>query len=210
MTYNFGPAAPNEKIAFGASMAGLSHPSPIPDAIVTMWIQAMRKHGIQRVCCLLPTEQLDNYQSNLLNLYADFFGAPNVCYAPIPDFHLINLEISTDDQSGIVRGVVFLKKSVAVCGLDLFQVFSKPDYHPAKGMPLISGLIYGKPQINHRIGVEFIGIFRPHRQPNRRSLCRWRGTHRAYSGGLVGLRTQLYSPQRSHCGYQYCSYSQPL
>ena len=88
MTNNFGPAAPNEKIAFGASMAGLIHTSPIPDEIVTVWLRDMRKHGIQRVCCLLPTAQLDNYQSNLLNQYADFFGPANVCYAPIPDFHL--------------------------------------------------------------------------------------------------------------------------
>lgn len=109
MTYNFGPAAPNEKIAFGASMAGLINPSPIPDEIVTMWLQAMRKHGIQRVCCLLPTTQLSNYQSNLLNQYADFFDASNVCYAPIPDFHLSDphtlLEIilpflEFSDQSG--------------------------------------------------------------------------------------------------------------
>ncbi len=88
MTNNFGPAAPNENIAFGASMPGLFHPSPIPDEIVTIWMQDMRKHGIQRVCCLLPSEQLANYQSNLLNQFADFFGAANVCYAPIPDFHL--------------------------------------------------------------------------------------------------------------------------
>ena len=88
MTYNYGPAAPNEVIVFGASMPGLTHPSPIPDEIVTLWLEDMREQGIHRVCCLLPTKQLDNYQSNLLNQYADFFGAVNVCYAPIPDFNL--------------------------------------------------------------------------------------------------------------------------
>lgn len=110
MAYNFGPAAPDEKIAYGAAMAGLIHTSPIPDEIVTKWMRAMNKHGIQRVCCLLPSPQLSNYQSNLLNQYGDFFGASNVCYAPIPDFHLSDahtlLEIILpflvfSDQSGM-------------------------------------------------------------------------------------------------------------
>lgn len=109
MTYNFGPAAPNEVTVFGASMPGLTHSSPIPDKIVTLWMEDMRKHGIQRVCCLLPIEQLDNYESNLLNQYAGFFGAANVCYAPIPDFHLSDPQtlqnvilpfLDASDQSG--------------------------------------------------------------------------------------------------------------
>jgi protein-tyrosine phosphatase len=88
MAYNFGPAAPKEEIIFGASMPGLMHSYPVPDEIVTEWMEGMQKHGIQRVCCLLPSKQLENFASNLLNQYADFFGVKNVCWAPIPDFHL--------------------------------------------------------------------------------------------------------------------------
>ncbi len=88
MAYNFGPAAPQEKIIFGSSMPGLMHSYPVPDEIVTDWMLGMQKHGIQRVCCLLPNQQLENFASSLLNQYADFFGVENVCWAPIPDFHL--------------------------------------------------------------------------------------------------------------------------
>jgi protein-tyrosine phosphatase len=51
----------------------------------------MKEHGIQRVCCLLHQDQLAAYKEDLLVSYSREFGADNVCWAPIPDYHLCDV-----------------------------------------------------------------------------------------------------------------------
>src|SRR3990172_1880562 len=87
MDYNFGPAHEREQIVFGSERPGFDFHS-VGSEVVSHWITFMRKHGIKRVCCLLPNEQLDFYDVDLLGQYRDEFGPRNVCSAPIPDCHL--------------------------------------------------------------------------------------------------------------------------
>lgn len=83
--YKFAPASDNEPIVFGASKPGYSN------AEVLDWINFMKHQGMIRVCCLLDDKQLARY-SNLLNTYEQEFGYQQVCWAPIEDFHLCDLE----------------------------------------------------------------------------------------------------------------------
>lgn len=54
----------------------------------------MKRQGIKRVCCLLPDNQLARY-SALLDTYQQAFGNNYVCWAPVADFHLSDLETLT-------------------------------------------------------------------------------------------------------------------
>jgi len=92
MPHNFGPASSEEAIVYGAGRPG--HWSPILGADglpgysvadVDRWIQFMQEQGIRRVCCLLGDE-LDAYETPLLDRYAEAFGRERVCHAPIEDF----------------------------------------------------------------------------------------------------------------------------
>lgn len=81
MMYKFAAACETESIIFGASRPGYS------DARVKDWIDFMKRHGIERVCCLLAEEQLVGYP-DLLDCYQQAFGADNVCWAAIADFEI--------------------------------------------------------------------------------------------------------------------------
>jgi len=86
--YKFAPAWENEQVVFGAMRPGYTN------EMVEDWIQFMRSQGIKRVCCLLPDEQLAFY-SDLLETYKQEFGSQLVCWAPIADFNLADLETLT-------------------------------------------------------------------------------------------------------------------
>ncbi len=79
--YKFAPASTHEPIVFGAAKPGHSHQQ------VHAWLAFMQSQGIQRVCCLLPPEQLAPYPQ-LLDIYRQTSGGDRVCWAPIADFHL--------------------------------------------------------------------------------------------------------------------------
>lgn len=83
--YKFAAARENELIVFGASRPGYSNNE------VHKWVEFMKHQGIQRVCCLLADNQLARY-SDLLGTYQQEFGNHQVCWAPIEDFHLSDLE----------------------------------------------------------------------------------------------------------------------
>jgi protein-tyrosine phosphatase len=85
-SYRFAPAQTDEMTVFGASRPGYS------DRDVQEWIAFMKAQGIQKVCCLLCDRQLARY-SNLLDHYQQEFGVSNVCWAPVKDFHLIEVEL---------------------------------------------------------------------------------------------------------------------
>jgi protein-tyrosine phosphatase len=87
-TYKFAPARENEQIVFGASKSGDS------DKEVSDWIAFMKRQGIKRVCCLLADSQLNLY-SDLLGKYKQEFGSNCVCWTPIEDFRLGDLETLT-------------------------------------------------------------------------------------------------------------------
>lgn len=83
--FRFGPAAPNESVVFGAQGPAYS------SLRIGEWIAYMKAQGIRRVCCLLHEEQLRSYKEDLLAAYRREFGAENVCWAPIADYHLCDL-----------------------------------------------------------------------------------------------------------------------
>ena len=91
MPYNFGPAYEEEKIVFGAERPGFDFHAVDSDE-VSRWISFMKSQGIQRVCCLLPQEQLDFCKVDLLAEYRRAFGEGNVCSAAIPDGYLCDGE----------------------------------------------------------------------------------------------------------------------
>jgi protein-tyrosine phosphatase len=86
--YRFAAAGEKEAIVFGAAQPGYSEKN------VSDWLKFMRDQGIQRVCCLLPTAQLSPF-SNLLGTYQQEFGTNRVCWSPIADFQLADLETLT-------------------------------------------------------------------------------------------------------------------
>jgi protein-tyrosine phosphatase len=85
--YRFASASQVEPIVFGAAKPG-------SERQVSEWVQFMHQQGIQRVCCLLPQEQLTPY-SDLLGIYRREFGEDKVLWAPIKDFHLVETETLT-------------------------------------------------------------------------------------------------------------------
>jgi protein-tyrosine phosphatase len=87
--FRFAPASQSERIVFGARRPGY------PTEQVQDWLAFMSDNGIQRVCCLLSREQLDDY-AGLLETYRQALGAEKVCWAPIQDFHLADAEILTE------------------------------------------------------------------------------------------------------------------
>jgi protein-tyrosine phosphatase len=86
--YKFGSASTDELIIFGSARPGYTN------AQVKKWINFMQQQGIKRVCCLLAKSQMDLY-SDLLSIYQDFFGVDRICWVPIEDFHLVDLELFT-------------------------------------------------------------------------------------------------------------------
>jgi len=85
--FRFCAASPEEHVVFGARRAG--YPSRVVNAaLVEEWIAFVRQQGIVRVCCLLGEPELHFYERELLELYQSEFGRENVCWAPIPDYHV--------------------------------------------------------------------------------------------------------------------------
>ncbi|MCC5609947.1 hypothetical protein LC612_25025 [Nostoc sp. CHAB 5834] len=81
--YKFAPAWEKEQIVSGYT-----------DKNVQDWIEFMKRQDIKRICCLLDEQQLASY-SNLLNIYKQEFGNQLICWAPIADFRLSDLETLT-------------------------------------------------------------------------------------------------------------------
>lgn len=88
--FNFGPAGADEEIVFGAQRPGYPSESAVNMDRVQEWVTFMQAQGIKRLCCLLSQKQLNYYSGDLLDAYRSAFGAGNVCWAPIEDFHLVN------------------------------------------------------------------------------------------------------------------------
>lgn len=91
MQYNFGPAYEKEEVVFGSERPGFDFHS-VESNEVSRWISFVKQNGIERVCSLLPKEQLAFYKVNLLVEYRREFGEDNVCSAPISDMHLCGVE----------------------------------------------------------------------------------------------------------------------
>jgi protein-tyrosine phosphatase len=100
--YNFAAASSLDQIVFGAERPGYLYPRTT-DA-VPEWVAFMKGRGIQRVLCLLPQKQLDDFAPELLSLYQHHFSA--VCHTPIQDFL-----VPTDET--LWAGVSFLRESEA-------------------------------------------------------------------------------------------------
>jgi len=90
MKFKFASAAPSEPTIFGAQRPAYDYHSVGQDMIVE-WTDFMQTHGIRRVCCLLPKEQLAFYSTDLLASYRKSFGSQNLCHVEVQDLHLIDL-----------------------------------------------------------------------------------------------------------------------
>lgn len=90
----FGPATEGEQIVFGARRPGFpfTHVSP---EVVNDWLAFIQQQSIRQVVCLLPPQQLAYYAGDLLDTYKCYFGAQNVCWAPIEDFQLAEPDLLT-------------------------------------------------------------------------------------------------------------------
>jgi protein-tyrosine phosphatase len=86
--YKYAPASRDEETVFGAERPGYGSMS-VDKNQIRAWIAYMKERGIRRVCCLLPQEQLDYYQEDLLQIYRSEFGEDRVSWAPVQDFHLV-------------------------------------------------------------------------------------------------------------------------
>ncbi|AFY94941.1 protein-tyrosine phosphatase family protein [Chamaesiphon minutus] len=87
--YNFTAASAAERIVFGAARPGYT------DRQVIEWIEFMQIQGVQKICCLLPESHLNRY-ANLLDVYRQSWGNDALCWAPIDDFCLVELEVLVD------------------------------------------------------------------------------------------------------------------
>jgi len=104
INHHIAPADPDTKIVYGACRPG--YPATDPDeADVASWLAAMEENGINRVCCLLPADELHLYD-DLLARYRDRFGAEHVLHAPVKDYSAISLRLFSE------RILPFLKDSV--------------------------------------------------------------------------------------------------
>ncbi|HXG18550.1 MAG TPA: dual specificity protein phosphatase family protein [Methylomirabilota bacterium] len=83
--FRLGPAAASEPLVFGAQGPAYS------SLRIHEWIVYMKEQGIRRVCCLLHGDQLKAYKEDLLAAYGKAFGLENICWAPIPDYHLCDV-----------------------------------------------------------------------------------------------------------------------
>ncbi len=88
--YKFAAASKQEAIVFGSAKPGFSN------AKVRDWLEYMHRQKIERVCCLLHKKQLAPY-ANLLDIYAQEFGDRKVCWTPIEDFTLPDVEALTKE-----------------------------------------------------------------------------------------------------------------
>lgn len=86
--YNFGSVAPDESTVYGACRPEHPTRSPKNDSVED-WLKFMHDTGIERVCCLLDSEELAEYDE-LLRRYENIFGEKNVLHAPVPDFDVID------------------------------------------------------------------------------------------------------------------------
>lgn len=86
--HRFSRAAPQEDVVYGACSPGW-HSAVDRETAVDQWVETMRRHGIERVCCLMSGRQLGGSDSNL-DLYRRAFGEANVLHAPVPDRHLVD------------------------------------------------------------------------------------------------------------------------
>ena len=108
--YNFAAASKQEHIVFGSAKAGSSAQK------VRDWLKFMKQQKIERVCCLLPKQQLAPY-SDLLSIYKQEFGDQRVCWAPIEDFTLVDLEtLSAKILPFLVTADQHSEKVVVHCG----------------------------------------------------------------------------------------------
>ncbi|MFC7134969.1 MULTISPECIES: protein-tyrosine phosphatase family protein [Salinibaculum] len=93
--HRFAPAGPDEDIVYGACCPGW-HTAASHEAAVAQWVSFMRDHGIERVCCLLPGDQLDAGGANVAR-YNEAFGPDQVLHAPIPDHRLADPDVLRED-----------------------------------------------------------------------------------------------------------------
>lgn len=98
--YNFGPAAPDETLVFGARRPGYRLFPPDDDTVAD-WTAFVRGRDVDRVCCLLD-DALAEYE-DLLGDYRAAVGDANVCHAPVRDHAPLPVELFEDEILPFLR-----------------------------------------------------------------------------------------------------------
>ncbi len=135
--YNFNPASKNEQYVFGAARPGYGF-TKVNNNRLDEWIGYMKDEGITNICCLLSDDQLDFYD-DLLVTYENYFGAENVCWAPVEDFSLV-------DESTLTQRILpFLDKA---CQVDQRVVVHCSAGQGRTGHVLAAWLVHGRSMSN--------------------------------------------------------------
>jgi hypothetical protein len=87
--HRFAPAALDEEHVYGACSPGW-HTAASHDEALADWLSFMQSRGVERVCCLLTGEQLDENGGNVRR-YREAFGEHDVRHVPIPDYELADV-----------------------------------------------------------------------------------------------------------------------
>lgn len=109
--FNFSPAIHGEKFVYGACRP--AHISCFPATTVDQWLSFMEEQDVQRVCCLLDSSHLEEYDG-LMNTYRRHFGLDAVCHAPISDFTVVSPELYHGTISPFLRTATQQSQRVVV------------------------------------------------------------------------------------------------
>ena len=75
--YNFAAADRHESIIYGAARPSYTK------VAVEQWIKFMQGQDIEKVCCLLQSDRLNHYETDLLKTYREKFGNKSVLWQPL-------------------------------------------------------------------------------------------------------------------------------
>lgn len=106
----FSSAAPNEEYVYGACAPGWDRRA---GGTVEEWISLMQSRGIQRVLCLLSTEQLNRFD-DLLGRYRQAFGDDRVTHIPVTDHTLIDEDTLRSEIIPVITAAVEAEEPIVV------------------------------------------------------------------------------------------------
>lgn len=110
--HRFAPAAPDEEYVYGACCPGWHSAASHAEAIAD-WLEFMRAREIDRVCCLLTGQQLDESEGNV-DRYRRAFGTEHVRHAPLADSHIADEQILREEILPFLDAAVDREERVVV------------------------------------------------------------------------------------------------
>jgi len=113
--HRFAPAAPDEEHVFGSCSPGWHTAADHDDALAD-WIGFVRARDIERVCCLLPGDELGR-SGGAVDVYRDVFGDERVLHAPVPDCRVVAPGLLDHELLPFLDDAVAADERVVVQGL---------------------------------------------------------------------------------------------